>query len=140
MRNLTFVLGGTILVAGSALAKSPDPAGPTVKGPLGKDAVRKVVQLHIEEVRLCYEPELERNAKLAGRIVVSFTINAEGRVSEAKLDKERSSLGNAVVENCAVKAVSGWEFPKHKGNTVVSYPFVLRPADPEGEKKGAPAR
>lgn len=106
-----------------------------VKGELKLDLVRGVIKQHISEVRLCYETELAKNLELAGRVTVSFTIGAEGKVAEPKV--KSSTLNSPAVEKCITDAVGVWEFPKPKRGTVaVEYPFVLVAAEPEADKSG----
>ncbi|MEP6654922.1 MAG: TonB family protein [Myxococcales bacterium] len=99
-----------------------------VRGALDKEIVRRVVRLHLNEIRYCYEQELVRVPQLSGRLVVQFTIAPAGQVIAAFL--QSSTLANARVENCAVQAVRRWPFPKPEGGglVTVSYPFVLTPS------------
>ncbi|MEO8215273.1 MAG: AgmX/PglI C-terminal domain-containing protein, partial [Myxococcales bacterium] len=99
-----------------------------VRGALDKEIVRRVVRLHLNEIKYCYEQELVRVPQLSGRLVVQFTIAPAGQVIAAVL--QNSTLANARVENCAVQAVRRWPFPKPDGGglVTVSYPFVLTPS------------
>lgn len=98
-----------------------------VKGALDPDIVRRIVRAHINEVRHCYDQGLARNPKLAGRIAISFTINADGSVTAS--DVAETSLADASVGECIRKAAKRWEFPKPEGGGTVqvSYPFNLDP-------------
>ncbi len=110
------------------------PVGPSiipgiieVRGTLDREIVRRIIRRHINEVRFCYEQELVTHRNLGGRLVVQFSIAPSGQVLASVM--QSSTLGNARVENCAVKAVRRWEFPKLDGGlTSVSYPFVFAPA------------
>jgi TonB family protein len=99
-----------------------------VRGSLDKEIIRRIVRRHLNEVKYCYEQELPRNAKLAGRVVVQFTIANTGRVLASVL--QSSTMGNVRVESCVVNAVRRWEFPEPSGGglVMVSYPFQLSPA------------
>jgi hypothetical protein len=99
-----------------------------VLGCLGKEAIRRVIRQHLNEVRYCYEKGLESKPDLSGRVNVGFVIKADGSVGTAKV--KESTLGNAGVEQCIAKAVVRWTFPAPEGCgiVVVSYPFKLVPA------------
>lgn len=100
----------------------------TVRGALDKEIVRRVIRLHLNEVKYCYEQELARRPSLGGRVVVHFAISASGQVLTSAL--QSSTMGNATVETCTVQAVRRWQFPQPQGGglVLVSYPFVLTPA------------
>jgi TonB family protein len=103
---------------------SPDGGGlPALVGSLDKEVIRGVIRRHIAEVRSCYERELVKDSSLAGRISVQFTIAFTGDVLESLL--QSSTMGNPRVEECVVRAVRQWKFPKPQGGgvVIVSYPF-----------------
>ena len=115
---------------GGRRAHAPDviPGTANVRGSLDKEIIRRIIRRHINEVKYCYEQELLKKPELGGRILVQFTISAQGQVVTSVL--QNSTMGNAKVENCTVQAVRRWEFPKPLGGgiVIVSYPFVLTPA------------
>lgn len=135
--TLTVAVAVGMLISGGVQAKEgPELAGATVKGSLSKDVVRDVIFKHIGEVKHCYELELEKNQDLAGRVMVNFTISAEGKVTESKIDK--TTLRNEAAEKCIVEAVRTWEFPKPKGGIVtVTYPFLLAASGDDADKAKA---
>ncbi len=51
-----------------------------VKGGLDKEIIRRVIRRHMNEVKFCYERELQSSSGLNGRLKVQFTINANGQV------------------------------------------------------------
>jgi metallo-beta-lactamase class B len=129
-------VNGVVALALLALAGSPDAglcadtgAGMCSVGPLDKEAIRRVIGSHIQEVRYCYERELAKMPDLFGTVWVEFTIDAAGNVS-ASTALKRSTTRQAGVESCVSAAVERWRFPEPKGGgvVVVSYPFVLTPA------------
>jgi hypothetical protein len=113
--------GGLSLGRARAVDVVPDDA--TVHGSLDKEIIRRIIRRHLNEVRFCYESELTRQPNLAGRLVVMFTIGANGQVISSAL--QYSTMGNARVEGCLVQAVRRWEFPYPSGGgiVIVSYPF-----------------
>ncbi len=95
-------------------------------GSLSREAIRSVVRRHINEVRYCYEQQLQRRPELAGRVVVSFIISSTGTVQSAFVSE--STLSNASAEGCIAQAVRRWTFPAPTGGIVtVNYPFELSP-------------
>lgn len=115
---------------GTRRAKAPDVVvgHAEVRGALDKEIIRRVIRLHLNEVKYCYERALTQKPSLGGRIVVHFAISGKGQVLTSAL--QSSTLGNAAVESCAVAAVKRWQFPAPDGGglALVSYPFLLAPA------------
>jgi len=98
---------------------------PTATGDLDKDVIRRVIRSRMGLVRACYERELVRDAKLAGRVDLEFTIGADGAVSKAK------ATGLPKVSDCVVRQVQALKFPPPKGGGVVNvrYPFTFKAKD-----------
>jgi TonB family protein len=96
-----------------------------VHGSLSKEVIRRIIGRHINEVRFCYEQELNSRPDLQGRVAVKFIISPTGAVQTAAV--ATSDLGNAKVEQCIAGAVRRWTFPAPEGGgiVVVTYPFVL---------------
>jgi TonB family protein len=96
-----------------------------VRGSLSKEVIRRIIHRHINEVRFCYEQELNQRPDLQGRVAVKFIIAPTGAVQTAAV--ESSTVGNAKVEGCIAAAVRRWTFPSPEGGgiVVVTYPFVL---------------
>jgi len=94
-----------------------------VRGSLDKDIIRRVVRLHMNEVKYCYDQELVKKASIEGRIAVQFVISPLGQVLSSVL--QSTTMSNLRVEKCVVDAVRRWEFPKPDGGgiAIVSYPF-----------------
>jgi TonB family protein len=96
-----------------------------VHGSLSKEVIRRIIGRHINEVRFCYEQELNARPDLQGRVAVKFIISPTGAVQTAAVDN--SDLGNPKAEQCIAQAVRRWTFPAPEGGgiVVVTYPFVL---------------
>jgi hypothetical protein len=94
-----------------------------IRGSLDKEIIRRVVHLHMNEVKYCYDQELVRKAGLEGRLSVQFVISPLGQVLSSVL--QSTTMNNLSVEKCVVDAVKRWEFPKPTGGglAIVSYPF-----------------
>jgi len=99
-----------------------------ISGSLDKSIIQRVIRRHRKEIRYCYEKELQKNPKLAGKIVVPFVVHATGLVAIAKIIE--STMKNEKVERCIAHEVRRWKFPKITGGgqAVVNYPFVFKSA------------
>ncbi|MEZ4338118.1 MAG: AgmX/PglI C-terminal domain-containing protein [Sandaracinaceae bacterium] len=100
--------------------------GATVMGGLSREAIRRVVQRNLSQVRFCYEQGLSTNPSIEGRVVVSWTVDSNGVVQNTGIAS--TSLGNSQVESCIATAVRRWSFPQPEGGMPVgvNYPFVLQ--------------
>lgn len=97
-------------------------------GSLDKALIRRYVRRRSGSIQYCYEKRLPSSPKLAGTVMVHFTINsAAGRVVAATAD----GLGDAEVEACVAGVIKEIEFPRTEdGGTVqVNYPFVFTRAE-----------
>jgi hypothetical protein len=93
-------------------------------GSLARELIAKVINEHLGEVRGCYERALLKEAGLAGKLVLEWTIDINGRVEEIKV--KQATIRGAEVPNCIVGSLKGWVFPKPTGGkVVVSYPFLF---------------
>jgi TonB family protein len=109
-----------------AVAHADPPDAGVKHGSLDKEVIRGVIRKHLNEVKFCYEKVLAEKPDLTGRVMIQFTISADGSVVASVV--QSSTMNNAVVEDCIVKAVRRWQFPAPTGGgiVIVSYPFVLK--------------
>lgn len=98
-----------------------------VQGALDKDIIRRIARAHITEIRHCYNQALATDPNARGRVSITFTIAADGKVSKAEVSE--STMADAAVGSCVAAAVKRWTFPKPEGGglVTVTYPFVLEP-------------
>ncbi|WP_342374192.1 TonB family protein [Myxococcus stipitatus] len=108
------------------------PGKTTVVGGLDKDVIAKVIRRHQNEIKYCYESELNKEPSLAGKVAVAFTIDPTGAVSDATVSE--STLNNSRAEQCMISRIRRWKFPEPKGGGVVAvtYPWMFSPAGSEG--------
>ncbi|WPB81811.1 AgmX/PglI C-terminal domain-containing protein [Archangium violaceum] len=104
------------------------PGKTTVIGGLDKDVIAKIIRSHQNEIKYCYETELNKNPSLAGKVAVAFTIDPAGGVSEANVTE--TTLNSSSAENCMLSRIRRWKFPEPKGGGVVAvmYPWLFSPA------------
>jgi len=101
---------------------------PEVMGSLDKELIRRVIHANRNQIRYCYESQLTRYPKLAGKVTVKFVISAAGTVASSQV--AQSTAGNADLETCVAGRVHTWLFPKPKGGgvVIVTYPFIFKPS------------
>lgn len=142
-RNLGGGIGGNGLSLGGPIGpgRGDGPPGPGLRGhhaevvvcrdcnlsPQGYDRelILKVVRRHQNEIRFCYESELQKLPELAGKVTVAWIIGPTGSVDSAEIAE--SGLGNANVEACIVQKVRRWSFPEPKGGqeVAITFPWVF---------------
>lgn len=97
-----------------------------IMGAIDRKDIDLIVRENLVDFRNCYEYELKKNRNLVGRIVVNFTIDQDGSVPVAKIN--RSTMNNEIVEKCVVKVTKKLQFPAPRGGgiVIVNYPFVFK--------------
>lgn len=93
-------------------------------GGLSKAEIDRVVKSRSGLIRACYQRELNRTRGLGGKLVVNFSIAADGTVKSARVVGDKSSLRNAAVESCVNRQILKLKFPA-KGGGIVNYPFIF---------------
>jgi outer membrane biosynthesis protein TonB len=123
--NGTALAGGTIGTGDVALVDEET----VIEGGLDRDVIAEVIKRNLGQIRYCYERQLSSNPDLYGKLLVQFTIGADGNVMGPSIGQ--STLKSAMVEGCVLRRVSGWRFPLPKGGTQVrvSYPFLFKALD-----------
>lgn len=101
-----------------------------VQWPVDREGIRGAIQARIAEIKECYDGWLTEEPGLAGRIVVSFAIEAgdEGaaRIREAEI--HGSEVEHSGLERCILVMVESLQFePPTGGRVVVRYPFAFSP-------------
>ena len=96
-----------------------------VTGSLDRSIIQRVIRRHRNQIRRVYESALKASPKLAGKVVVKFTVGADGKVTKAEISE--STLKNKQVEEGILRVVKRWIFPKPAGGSEVeiTYPFVF---------------
>ena len=121
--------------AGSSSSRggSSGPAAPSLSDPgLGRaggqtisaDQIQATISQNQGQVRACYERELKTSPSLRGKVKLSWTIGADGRVRAPRV--VRNSTGNRELSSCIKRAVRGWAFPRAQSPQDVEYPFVFK--------------
>ncbi len=96
---------------------------PSTDSPTGYD-VRSQVKRYTGRMRACYERELKSDPDLAGKLVLSWTIDEDGRLSGVSVDSD--SIGSEALASCVVRRMGQAKFAAPDGEVeVASYPFVF---------------
>ncbi len=88
---------------------------PTITGSLTAQAVRRVISMHMAEIRMCHEAHAAPG--IAGKVVIKFVITPTGAVQMATVAS--STLGDSEVESCVTEAMKGWSFPAPDNGGIV---------------------
>jgi hypothetical protein len=92
-------------------------------GGLTREEIDKVVRARANLLKACYQRELNRKRGLAGKLVITFVIAADGAVKSTRVDPT-SSLRDEDVERCTRAIITKLRFPA-KGGGIVNYPFIF---------------
>ena len=98
-----------------------------MEGGLSEAVIEATIKKYLAQVQACYELALRKSPGLEGVVATKFEIGANGKLNYSKVF--RSTLGNKSVENCIVRNMKGWRFPRPEGGVRVraSHAFRLRP-------------
>lgn len=96
----------------------------TSTGRLPPEVIRRIVRVHQSGFRSCYEMGLRSDPSIGGKVVLSFVIGPDGRVSRSAIVS--SSLASPVVESCIRARAMIMSFPAPEGgDVIVNYPLVF---------------
>ncbi len=98
----------------------------SIAGDLDRETVRRYIQTKTDQIRWCYQQELQKNPDLTGEIKMQWVILPTGFTARVKVAK--STIRNAAVERCVSDRIATWRFPAPKGGNAVQvvYPFIFR--------------
>jgi len=118
-------LAGGAVGSGNVMALSDDEET-SIEGGLDRDAIAEVIKRNLGQIRYCYERQLSSNPDLYGKVLVKFTIGADGTIVTNKVDN--TTLKSEMVEGCIMRRMASWKFPLPKGGTQVrvAYPFLFK--------------
>lgn len=119
---------GTGFGSKDQVAIQPGGAEEEFVGSIDREAVRRAVRSALPFFKACYDREYNKNSKLSGKLVISWEIHEKGIARNAKVVKEKSTIGNSAVEECVRKRMLEVVFPEPPGGTIaeVTYPFLFQ--------------
>ncbi|MGD9158882.1 MAG: AgmX/PglI C-terminal domain-containing protein [Desulfobacteraceae bacterium] len=95
-----------------------------IRGGLSMEAVKRVIDAHLDDITYCYETELMSNPSIVGKVMFEWKILMSGEVGEVRI--KSSSVNSHEIHSCIKESIRTWRFPKPSGSEVmVSYPFVF---------------
>jgi hypothetical protein len=126
-------LSETKTVAGVASANQANSAPP--KGPHGHEVgrgpedIRAIVMARRDEARACYDAALKDHPGIEGDLVIAWTIDPKGNVTQADLDASRSQIVEPTVVACVSDLIKKVQFAASPGGfeTRAFYPFNFHP-------------
>ena len=119
----------------AATGDSEAAAAGTGASPLsdGETRTMKVIQQTVLDNRVrfrtCYDAVQEKEPEIQGDMAIYFVLGSQGRVQEASLNEQRSTLKHPEVAKCIITELRKIQFPaSSKGlETKVNYPFNFNP-------------
>ena len=94
----------------------------------GEEAmIRRVIRRHINELRYCYQKELQARPLMRGKLTVRFTIAPGGQVLNSEQLTEGTTLNSTIAARCMTRAHSRWLFPTRAvpAPLQVTMPYIL---------------
>jgi len=91
--------------------------------------IQQVVLDNRARFRACYDAVQDKEPEVQGDMTIHFVLEASGRVREAALNEQRSTLKHPEIAKCIIGELRRVQFPaSSKGlETKVNYPFNFNP-------------
>jgi hypothetical protein len=117
--------------AAPASADAASPAKPlhTHDPGRGIDDINAIVKAHRDEARACYDKALADHPGIEGDLVITWTVDPKGKVTQTALDTSRSTIVEPTVVACVSGIIQKIQFAPSPGGfeTKASYPFNFHP-------------
>ncbi len=111
--------------AALTLAPSEEAPAPNMPDGLSQEVIAKVIADNSSSMSLCVAEAARKGETLTGRMEMSLTVAADGRVIETRVETPR--FAGSVVGACAGRRIRNWQFPRFNGEPVtVVFPYVLQ--------------
>ncbi|MDY7231105.1 AgmX/PglI C-terminal domain-containing protein [Hyalangium rubrum] len=97
--------------------------------PFSPDSIQQVMIHHKGKIQACYEDTMaEKDKKVEGKLMTSFTITASGLVKDAKVLKKGTTLKDSELHDCVVAVLTALTFPQPPDGMdhPIEYPFNLK--------------
>ncbi|NCN27103.1 AgmX/PglI C-terminal domain-containing protein [bacterium] len=106
---------------------SSESVGVSVVGSLTREEIERVIRAHINEIKACYQAELQRNPSVFGKIKLQWTIIGGGKATA--VSTAQNTTGSSALVNCIKARLRTWTFPSPRGGSTatVDYPWLFKP-------------
>ncbi|RME42554.1 MAG: hypothetical protein D6795_20815 [Deltaproteobacteria bacterium] len=94
-------------------------------GPAFENAAVETIRKNAGAVQYCYNQALKKGKRLAGKLVVEFTIGTDGTVKRVRVIESDSTLEDEEIRACLTTRLQRWKFPHPPIQTVLRFPFLL---------------
>ncbi|MES2801521.1 MAG: AgmX/PglI C-terminal domain-containing protein [Bdellovibrionota bacterium] len=120
--------GGSGFGNKDSVAVTPGGAEEEFIGSIDKEAVRRAVRSALLSFKACYDREYKKDTKLEGKVVISWEIHEKGIAKNARVVKEKTTLGNSAVEECVRARLLTLRFPEPPPGSMAEavYPFLFQ--------------
>ncbi|HEY8042475.1 MAG TPA: AgmX/PglI C-terminal domain-containing protein [Polyangiaceae bacterium] len=128
-------LQGAKLTETHVVASTSASSEPPSKGPHGHDPgrgpadIRAIVVAHRDEARACYDASLKDHPGIEGDLVIQWTIDPKGVVTQVSEDTSRSQITEPTAVACVAAIIKKIQFAASPGGfeTKAFYPFNFHP-------------
>jgi hypothetical protein len=123
-------LNETRTVASTSASASPAPKGPHKHDAgRGPDDIRAIIMARRDDARACYDNALKDHPGIEGDLVIQWTIDPKGNVTQVSLDTSRSQIVEPTVVACVSDIIKNVQFAPSQGGfeTKAFYPFNFHP-------------
>jgi hypothetical protein len=99
----------------------------------GPADIRAIVVAHRDEARACYDKGLAAHPGIEGDLVIQWTIDPKGKVTQVSVDAARSQIHEPGVAACIGDVIRKIQFAASPGGfeTKAFYPFNFHPRGPQ---------
>ena len=123
-------LGSTTTVASTTGSAAPSAHGPHTHevGRTPKD-LKAIMEAHRDDARACYDAGAKTHPGVQGDLVIQFTIDPKGNVSQISQDTERSQITEPGIVGCVVGVIKKIQFAASAGGyeTKAFFPYNFLP-------------
>jgi hypothetical protein len=121
----THTVAATSGSSATSPGKGPHPHDPG-RGPAD---IRAIVMAHRDEARACYDKALAGHPGMEGDLVIQWTIDPKGNVTQVSLDSARSQITDPGVIGCVGDVIRKIQFAASPGGyeTKAFYPYNFHP-------------
>jgi hypothetical protein len=128
-------LQGSKLVETHTSTTAPDASAGGVKPAHGHDVgrtpqdIRAIIQAHRDEARSCYDAAVKDHPGIEGDLVIEWTIDPKGNVTQTSLNSAKSQIVEPTVVSCVSDVIKKIQFNASAGGyeTRAYYPFNFHP-------------